>query len=58
MCYMSVIVISTVCVYHIPYLLLLMYTFSFFLFSDKIEEAQKELNGAEVSKKGKCDVML
>lgn len=30
-----------------------MYAFSFLFPPDKIEEAQKELNGAEVSKKGK-----
>lgn len=39
--------------YYILYLLSLMYAFSFLFPSDKIEEAQKELNGAEVSKKGR-----
>lgn len=31
----------------------LTYNFLLLFFLDKIEEAQKELNGAEVSKKGK-----
>ena len=45
--------ISNIYVLLSSYLCIMNYFILFLFFLDKIEEAQKELNGAEVSKKGK-----